>query len=434
MEYSNNAQHPFGAPEQKRRGSGGFGVIIILLLIILIGAICVWIALFGGGICGEVQSLLPKEPPAVATPAPTAIANPNPTATPAPSDRELPALDGALPSIALDGNNPIPDIFAAVSDSVVGVVNYTMQTFGGQQMLAIYGSGSGFIVSASGYVLTNAHVVDDAQVVTVLLDSGEEIDATIIGQDEETDIAVPKIEHPGLTALALGDSDAVRVGEFVLAIGNPLDMERLANTLTYGILSAKNREITIDGHTNTYLQTDAAINYGNSGGPLLNLRGEVIGMNSAKTVTAGYDAFGNTVSAEGIGFALPINTVVEIMEQLIQHGSIERPAVGITVYTLTEAMAAKLGVPQGVFVESVVKGGPAAQAGLRAGDVILAANGREISEQKELIAIINECSVGDSITLRVHRAGEELELTIRLGNKTAMDFEDIEEREENERH
>ena len=122
------------------------------------------------------------------------------------------------------------------------------------------------------------------------------------------------------------------------------------------------------------------------------------------------------------------------MEQLIQHGSIERPAVGITVYTLTEAMAAKLGVPQGVFVESVVKGGPAAQAGLRAGDVILAANGREISEQKELIAIINECSVGDSITLRVHRAGEELELTIRLGNKTAMDFEDIEEREENERH
>ena len=434
MEYSNNAQHPFGAPEQKRRGGGGFGVIIILLLIILIGAICVWIALFGGGIRGEAQSLLPKEPPAVATPAPTAIANPNPTATPAPSDRELPALDGALPSIALDGNNPIPDIFAAVSDSVVGVVNYTMQTFGGQQMLAIYGSGSGFIVSASGYVLTNAHVVDDAQVVTVLLDSGEEIDATIIGQDEETDIAVLKIEHPGLTALALGDSDAVRVGEFVLAIGNPLDMERLANTLTYGILSAKNREITIDGHTNTYLQTDAAINYGNSGGPLLNLRGEVIGMNSAKTVTAGYDAFGNTVSAEGIGFALPINTVVDIMEQLIQHGSIERPAVGITVYTLTEAMAAKLGVPQGVFVESVVKGGPAAQAGLRAGEVILAANGREISEQKELIAIINECSVGDSITLRVHRAGEELELTIRLGNKTAMDFEDIEEREENERH
>ena len=354
----------------------------------------------------------------------TPMPNPNPTATPSDDDRKMPALDGIAPYIMSDESNPIPDIFESVSSSVVGVINYTMQHYGTQDMLAIYGTGSGFIVSSEGYVLTNAHVVEDAQRVTVMLSSGEELDAIIVGADTQTDVAVLKVEKDGLKALSLGNSDDVRVGEFVLAIGNPLDLETLTNTLTYGIVSATNRQITIDGHTNEYVQTDAAINYGNSGGPLLNLNGEVIGMNSAKSVTAGYDAYGNAVSAEGIGFALPINTVVEIMQKLVTYGTIERPAVGITVVTLTETMAAQLDVQQGIYVQSVVKGSPASAAGIKAGDVIVGANGKKVLEKEELIEIINSCEIGDSIELELVRKGETIKCTVQLGNKTAMDFND----------
>lgn len=433
--YDHVSYQDMGSEKRSR----GFGILVLILFVVLIAAIvCLGILLYRDGAM-MLEDLFPKNfsfeyhfesdgsaealPEATVTPIP----NPNPTATPRPEDREMPVLDGQAPMLYPGVTaNTIPDVFDAVAPSVVGVCNYVVLPFAGQEMMQLYGSGTGFIVSSEGYVLTNAHVVEDAQRVTVQLPSGEELDATIIGMDEDTDVAVLKVDHPGLKALALGDSDAVRVGEFVLAIGNPLDAELLTNTLTYGIVSAIGREVNIDGHTNTYLQTDAAINYGNSGGPLLNLNGEVIGMNSAKTITAGYDAYGNPVSAEGIGYALPINTVVEIMELLIEHGTIERPAVGITVYTLTEAMAAELGVPQGVYIESIVKGGPASRAGLRAGDVILSANGRDITEQNELIAIINECSIGDTIELRIHRKGEELTCKIELSNKAAMDFEDVE--------
>lgn len=430
MEF-NEYRKAYESGSKQKHGMGGFGVLVLVLLGVLIATSLVAVSVFRNAPASDVIAILPETgetyPVAEPTPAPTAIPNPNPTASPKPDDREVPALDGQSPVLANE-DNPIPAIFEAVSPSVVGVVNYTMQSFGGKQMMAIYGSGSGFIVSQSGYILTNAHVVEDAQAVTVMLPSGEEIEAAIIGADEETDVAVLKVEHENLKALALGDSDQVRVGEFVLAIGNPLDTERLANTLTYGIISANSREVTIDSLTNTYIQTDAAINFGNSGGPLLNLKGEVIGMNSAKTITAGYDAYGNPVSAEGIGFALPINTVVEIMEQLIQHGEIERPAIGVTVYTLTEAIAAERGldVSAGVYVESVVKDGPASKAGLRAGDVIVAVNGREITEMEQLVAIIGECSIGDTLQLRINRNGREMECDVYLGNKTAMDFEKIE--------
>ena len=196
--------------------------------------------------------------------------------------------------------------------------------------------------------------------------------------------------------------------------------------MTFGIISAKSREITIEGQTNSYLQTDAAINYGNSGGPLLNMRGEVIGINSAKSITAGYDSFGNPISAEGIGFALPINTSVEIMRILIEKGTVERPAVGITVYTLTEAQAAKLNVEKGVYVESVVKDGPAFKAGVKAGDIIIKVNGSELADQSELVKVINSCKIGDSIDLVLLRNGEEISCTIQLGNKTEMNFKDAE--------
>ena len=414
---------------KRKKGSGAFGVVVIVLVVLLLAS-CVTgffllrksgeaifnsVSGFVSGNDGKQQSIKPAES-GVTTPTPA------PTAAPTESDREMPELDGAVPSIGSDSGNPIPTIFENVSPSVVGVVQY--RTMDG--ILSVYGSGTGFIVSSKGYILTNAHVVEGAELVTVMLPDGEEIDAKVIGIDSDTDVGVLKVEHEGLKALAIGNSDDVRVGEFVLAIGNPLDMKRLANTLTFGIISAKSREITIEGQTNSYLQTDAAINYGNSGGPLLNMRGEVIGINSAKSITAGYDSFGNPISAEGIGFALPINTSVEIMRILIEKGTVERPAVGITVYTLTEAQAAKLNVEKGVYVERVVKDGPASKAGVKAGDIIIKVNGSELADQSELVKVINSCKIGDSIDLVLLRNGEEISCTIQLGNKTEMNFKDAE--------
>ena len=430
MEFNNRyGNSPFYDNQQPRRRSlGGFGIAVIVLLTILVAAIVLAVSLRGEYRNDMGVSI---EPERTAAPEPTKKPAAAP-ATPVPGTGIMPPLDGVAPDlsdIATPGfwDNPIPSIFDAVSPSVVGVINYTTQTFGKREILDIYGSGSGFVISSEGYILTNAHVVADAEKITVLLDSGEEVEAALIGADNETDVAVLRVDRRDLVPLAVGNSDDMRVGEFVIAIGNPLDSERLANTTTFGVISAKAREITIDGHTNTYLQTDAAINFGNSGGPLLNMRGEVIGMNSAKSITAGFDEYGNAVSAEGIGFALPINAVCTIMERLITEGSIERPAVGITVYTLTEAVAAEMELPlsSGIYVASVVTDGPASRAGVCAGDIILSANGRTITEQAELIAVINECSVGDSIRLEIFRNGDTFYCDILLADKNQMDFNTI---------
>ena len=223
----------------------------------------------------------------------------------------------------------------------------------------------------------------------------------------------------------MGDSDGIRVGEYVLAIGNPLSTDELANTITFGIISATKREVTIDNYTNTYFQTDAAINFGNSGGPLINLSGEVVGMNSAKTITAGYDDLGNAVSAEGIGFALPINQVKKIMEVLITKGYVERPGIGVTVSTIDQAMADELGVPAGARVESVVKNRPADVAGILAGDIIVEADGTTITSHQQLVGIVLSQMVGDELKVKIYRDGEYLDLTIVLANKTDMNFDDV---------
>ena len=183
--------------------------------------------------------------------------------------------------------------------------------------------------------------------------------------------------------------------------------------------------ITIDNYTNTYLQTDAAINFGNSGGPLINFNGEVIGINSAKTITAGYDDLGNAVSAEGIGFALPINQVKKIMEVLITEGFIERPGIGVTVSTIDAATAEENGVPQGAYVESVVKGKPADLAGVRTGDIITIADGETILTHQQLVNIVLGKMIGDELVIKVFRDGEYLDITIQIGNKTDMNFDDI---------
>lgn len=420
--YYDPQQGGYTQPPPKQRGGGVFAAIVIIVVVVLLAALI--IGLFA-------PNLTERESVWAATPTPQLTLEPTdrplaPTPTPQvdEDDRTMPEFDGIAPNFPGMIDNPIPDIFDAVAPGVVGVINYQSQVVGGRERVEVYGSGSGFIVSSSGYILTNAHVIEGASIVAIRFEDGEEIDAKVIGSDAETDVAVLKIEKTGLRPLVLGDSDAVRVGEYALAIGNPLDTDELANTITFGIISARSREITIDSYTNTYLQTDAAINFGNSGGPLLNMQGQVVGMNSAKTVTAGYDAFGNPISAEGIGFALPINKVREIMQILVSHGYVERPGIGITVSTVSETKAELEGLPLGAYVESVVRKGPADLAGVKAGDVIVAANGKETLTQSELIAVISTLKVGDQLTLRVYRGGEHIDCVLTVANKSQMNFND----------
>ncbi len=424
--------------DHEDRGGNVFAGVVITIVIVLLALLItglLWPRLFG--------NVNPDEFIIAATPSPQAsddgivpptssqeaTATPQPTATPMVPDqaRMMPDLDGIAPMLPGMVDNPIPDIYDAVSPGVVGVLNYVqVQTEKGGSIDQLYGSGTGFVVSSEGYILTNAHVVDGAHKVTVkVFGEEEERDATVIGSDTETDIAVLKVEGAQLQPLKLGDSDAVRVGEYVLAIGNPLSTDELANTITFGIVSATKREVTIDNYTNTYLQTDAAINFGNSGGPLINLNGEVVGINSAKTITAGYDELGNAVSAEGIGFALPINQVQKIMKVLITKGFIERPGIGVTVSTVDAAVAQELEIPIGAYVESVVKGRPADLAGVLAGDIITEANGTAISTHQQLVGIVLGCMIGDELQIKVYRDGAYLDITIVIGNKTEMDFDDV---------
>lgn len=436
----------YGTRRSGRDGGKAFSIVIIVIVLILLTAMVIglfWPSVFGMSPNSQQEAILP---PAAGTETETpqlpggfnwpegfdwsmgdaqkATPTPLPTPTPVVSaeDRRMPVLDGVVPDLPGVVDNPIPDIFDAAAPGVAGILNYVKDKSG---KLELYGSGTGFFISSDGYVVTNAHVIESAQQITVLLDSGEEVEARVIGSDAEIDICVLKIDKTGLPALALGDSDRVRVGEYVLAIGNPLDADKLANTLTFGIISALSREITIDNYTNEYLQTDAAINFGNSGGPLLNMQGEVIGVNSAKTITAGYDAFGNAVNAEGIGFALPINQVKDILNSLITKGQVERPGIGIVVGTITAAQSESDGIPVGASVESVVKGSPSEKAGLKAGDVIVEANGEAITQQSELVDLVEAMRIGDTLKVKIYREGQYRELTITTGNKSNMDFDDV---------
>ena len=426
----------FHKKDNEDRGGNAFATIVIVIVIVLLALLVS--GLFWPNLFGEVNGLkvvdITPTPSAVlpdASDAPAQEATTEPEATPTPAvssgDREMPALDGIAPTIPGMVENPIPEIYDAVSPGVVGVLNYQKaKSVSGKEIEELYGSGTGFAVSSAGYILTNAHVVDGATKLTVkVYGEEEEREATLIGSDSETDIAVLKVEGVALQPLLLGDSDQVRVGEYVLAIGNPLSTDELANTITFGIISATAREVTIDNYTNTYLQTDAAINFGNSGGPLINLSGEVIGVNSAKTITAGYDEMGNAVSAEGIGFALPINQVKRIMEILITKGYVERPGIGVTVSTIDEELAQENGVPVGALVQSVVKGRPADMAGVLAGDIVVEANGKTITTHEELVNIVLNCMIGDTLKIKVYRDGQYLDLSIQIGNKTEMDFNDI---------
>ena len=302
------------------------------------------------------------------------------------------------------------EVYAANVGSTVGITTSTSSTnFWGFKTTSA-ASGSGFIISTDGYILTNYHVIEDADSVAVALYSGETYDAALIGYDESNDIAVLKIDAENLSPVILGDSDTLNIGDSVVAIGNPLG--ELTFSLTAGAVSAKDREVTLSSSvTMNLLQTDCAINSGNSGGALFNLYGEVVGITNAK-----YSGSSNSsASIDNIGFAIPINSVRSIVESIIEKGYISKPYIGVSVMDVSEE-SQLYGVPAGIAVQSVLEGSPGEEGGLVAGDVITAVNG-ESMDRDGLVNYVGSASVGDTLILSIYRQGETLELTVTIGEQ-----------------
>ncbi len=265
------------------------------------------------------------------------------------------------------------------------------------------GAGSGFIISKDGYIVTNNHVIDKAQRITVKLLDGRTFQGKVVGTDPFSDVAVIKVEAQGLPTLPLGNSDLIRVGEWVIAIGNPFG---LTHTVTVGVISAKGRSGIGITDIEDYIQTDAAINPGNSGGPLLNLKGEVIGMNTA--------IFSRSGGYMGIGFAIPINIVKAVVEQIKTHGKVERGWLGVIIQDLTPSLAKELGikVKEGVLVTEVIPNSPAAKAGLKEKDVILSVNGKPVKTASELRSQVLLLRPGSKVELEILRGEEKKKVTV----------------------
>ncbi len=318
-------------------------------------------------------------------------------------------------------------IYSGAAPSVANIVTRTMEYDVFMEAVPVEGAGSGFVMDSRGYILTNNHVIENAQAIQVTLGDGSRFPAKLIGADARNDIALLKIE-PGnhkLTALPMGDSDALQVGQRVLAIGNPFGF---SSTLTAGVVSALGRTVQtsqesfIDGA----IQTDAAINQGNSGGPLLDTHGNVVGINSAIYSTSG--------GAAGIGFAIPINTAKRIASALISEGRVRHASMGIEARELTPGFADALGLPveQGLLIESVDPGSPAERAGLRGGnrmvivgmmriliggDVLVAINGQKVGSQLDMAVALDRTRPGDTVTIEFYRGQQHMNARLTLGEE-----------------
>lgn len=300
-----------------------------------------------------------------------------------------------------------------VLPSIVGItVNYSVSMFGRSSNAEA--SGSGIIITENGYILTNNHVISSesssyytiteaAGITVYLYNDPTPYTATVIGTDSYTDLAVIKIEKDGLTAATLGNSNNVQVGEFAMAIGNPLGMQ---SSITCGVISAVNREVTdSEGTEYTAIQTDAAINSGNSGGALVNSKGEVIGINTLKLSGTGI---------EGMGFAIPISSTTDVTEQLIQYQTVKRPYIGISGVDIDDTTSSKYKFPKGVYVQTVEKDSPAEKAGIKQSDIIIKIENTDITSVSELNKVKYKYSIGDTITLTIVRNSEEKEVKITL--------------------
>lgn len=315
-------------------------------------------------------------------------------------ERDVPSLEQLA---ALDNALPIPEIVDKVSPSVVGII------------CGPY-SGTGFVISEDGYIVTNYHVIEyggDTSVTFSISEDETEYEATLIGGDEQTDIAVLKIDKTGLTPVQFGISSDLLVGELAITIGNPLGTQ-LSGTVTAGIISALNRTLTVEDRTMTLIQTDASINSGNSGGPLINSYGQVIGITSAKIADA---------SVDGLGFAIPIDEALPIISDLIEFGYVKgRPIVGITGENISDIYAQYYDIPKGFIVRNVTENGPAARAGVKVGDIVIGIEGTLIETVDEFNEVKEGYKAGETITISVYRDGEIVDIKITLDeDKSALE-------------
>lgn len=328
-----------------------------------------------------------------------------------PYQRELTPLPETLPTYDSGKTLTAQEVYGINVDAVCGIATeVTTNVFGQTASTAVVGSG--FVLTEDGYVVTNNHVVEGTDNVSVKLHDGSTYPAEIIGGDSLSDVALLKIEAEGLSHVAVGDSDAIAVGEGCIAIGNPLG--ELTFTMTGGYVSALPREINISGKPISMFQTDAAINAGNSGGPLFDMAGNVIGITSAKIS----GITGSGASIEGVGFAIPINEALRVVYDLQEYGYVRgRAFLGVTVKELDAATADTYGLPVGPIVQSVVADSCAYKAGIAVKDIILRFNGRMVQTYTQLMSALNKCSAGDEVTLRIYRAGAELDVTLTLDER-----------------
>lgn len=389
-------QPPRRAPKKKKPG---LRLAAVAVCCALVGSI------FGGGLVGGLMLYSNRKTPEVQQVEPSnADADVPETTVPASTPATVVSNSGNLLTPA--------QVYKTYVSAVVGIANESTSynIFG--QATQSASSGSGFIISSDGEILTNYHVVEGAQTLTVSLYDGSQYSARVLGYEAESDVALLKIEASGLPCVNLGDSDTLVVGEEVAAIGNPLG--ELTYSLTVGYVSSMDRDINTDGTPINMMQIDAAINPGNSGGPLFRMDGTVIGINTAK-----YSGTTNSgTSIEGIGFAIPINDVLDILDDLRENGAVlNRAYMGVTVQTVAASEA--MGTPAGVQIASVTAGAAADKAGLRTGDIITAVDGTTISDLNGLTKALKGYRGGDRARLTVFRSGESLTMSIIFDSKDA---------------
>lgn len=383
---------------QKKKGSAG-KVIALALCCSLIG-----------GVLGAVGGILATQ-----------------ASQPDKSDSNTSILEGQRENAVIDINQidtskqmTPAEVYAANVNSTVGITTSITTNFWGYQTTSA-ASGSGFIISTDGYILTNYHVIEDSNAITVSYYDGTSASAALIGYDESNDIAVLKVETENLTPVILGDSDNLNVGDSVLAIGNPLG--ELTFSLTAGTISAKDRQVTLSSNvTMNLMQTDCAINSGNSGGALFNLFGEVIGVTNAKYSSSS----SSEASIDNIGFAIPINHIRPIVESIIEKGYISKPYIGVSVTDVSQETQS-YGLPQGAAVKAVVENSPAAAAGLQVNDIITQVDGTAITGSSDIVSIVGKCQVGQVLKLTVYRQGATIELEITVGEQIQSAIEQKEE-------
>ena len=388
-------------PKKVKKGGVGLGAVIAV-------AICCSIV---GGIVGALVTTLFQPDPDTAS-----TDKSNNASSDTDNGHTSNMLEGLRENVEIDitqidtSKQLTPaEVYAKNVNSTVGITTSITTNYWGFQSTSA-ASGSGFIISDDGYILTNFHVIENSNAITVSLYDGTEYEAKLIGYDERNDIAVLKVDAENLVPVILGDSDTLNVGDPVVAIGNPLG--ELTFSLTSGTISAKDRTVTMsNGITMDLIQTDCAINSGNSGGALFNLYGEVVGITNAK-----YSSSSSGASIDNIGFAIPLNDVRKIVDSIIEKGYISKPYIGVSVTDVGEE-SLLYGLPKGASVRSVAEDSPAEECGLKEGDIITHVNGEEITGSNDLVSFIGDCEISDELTLTIFRRNNTLELKLIVGEQ-----------------